>query len=120
MPSKVHVLKEDKMERKTIITQEVATQRMRQGLFYLLGVGDRGQKNPDAESVLAVSTVMAYLAAYAFPECNLFEAKQSLLSAFGPLKNTVDAERVLDKAFQLAEVFRRPWTEPGSSNEPTI
>ena len=108
------------MERKTVITQEVATQRMQQGLFYLLGVGDRGQKNPDAESVLAVSTVMAYLAAYAFPECNLFEAKQSLLSAFGPLKNTVDAERVLDKAFQLAEVFRRPWTEAAGRDGPTI
>jgi len=120
MPSKVPVRKEDKVERKTVITQEVATQRMKQGLFYLLGTRDRGEKNADPQSVLAVSTVMAHLAAYAFPECNLYEAKQRLLSAFEHLKNTVDTELVLDKAFELAEVFRRPWTEPAGRDGPTI
>lgn len=100
------------MERKTIITQEVASRRLHQGLFYLLGALDDLQRNPDPESVLAVSTVMAYLAAYALPECNLTEAKERLHFAFEPLKNTIDTKLILDKAFHLAEVFRRPWTEP--------
>jgi hypothetical protein len=108
------------MEHKTTITEQVATRRMHQGLFYLLGATDRGQKGPEPESLLAVSTVMAYLAAYAFPDCNLGEVKQRMLVVLEPLKSTVDVEAVIDKAFQLAGVFRRPWTEPGNREDRTI
>lgn len=69
---------------------------------------------------MAVSTVMVNLGAYAFPDCNPYEAKQRLLSAFEPLKNAVDTERILNKAFQLAEAFRRAWNEPGNRDERTI
>ncbi len=42
----------------------------------------------------------------AVPDYNLYQAKQRMLSAFEPLNSTVDVERLLDRAFQIAEVFR--------------
>lgn len=106
--------------RMTTIKQEVAARRFHQGLFYLLGMTDQGRKNPEPESVLAVSTVMAYLAAYAFPDCNIYDVKQRMLVALEPIKSAVDVESLLDKALGLAEVFRRPWTEPGDPDGPGI
>ncbi len=106
--------------RMTSINQQVAARRFHQGLFYLLGIIDQGRKNPEPDSVLAVSTVMAYLAAYAFPNCNLYDVKQRMLVALEPLKSSVNVESLLDRALELAEVFRRPWTEPGDPDGPTI
>ena len=104
----------------TTINQAAATRRFHQGLFYLLGNSDQGRKKPDSDIVLAVTTVMAYLAAYAFPDSNLYDLKQRMLLAFEPLKNVVEVEPLLDRAIALAEVFRRPWTEAGNPDGPTI
>jgi hypothetical protein len=104
----------------TTINQPTALRRFHQGLFYLLGTSDQGRKTPDPETLLAVTTVMAYLAAYAFPEGNLHDLKQRMTLAFEPLKNVVDVQTLLDKGLTLAEVFRRPWTEPGNPEGPTI
>lgn len=104
----------------TTFNQAVAARRFHQGLYYLLGITDQGRKKPEPESLLTVATVMAYLAAYAFPGCNLYDVKQRMLVAFEPLKSAVDVESPLDKALDLAEVFRRPWTEPGELDGPTI
>ena len=104
----------------TTINQAVAARRFHQGLFYLLGITGQGPSEAASESTLAVATVMAYLAAYAFPDCNLYDVKQRMLLAFEPLKTAADVESLVDKALRLAEVFRRPWTEPGNPDGPTI
>jgi len=104
--------------RMTTINHEVAARRFHQGLYYLLGITDRGRKNAEPESVLAVSIVMAYLAAYAFPDCNLYDLKQRMVVALEPLKSAVHVESLVHKAVDLAEMFRRPWTEPGDRMGP--
>lgn len=104
----------------TKINQAAATRRFHQGLSYLLGTSGQGRK-PDPEMLLAVATVMAYLGAYAFPDCNRHELKQRMLFTFEPLKkDAVDVDPLVDRALDLAEVFRRPWTEPGDPDGPTI
>jgi hypothetical protein len=104
----------------TTINQAAALRRFHQGLFYLLETSDQGSKKPDPDTLMAVATVMAYLAAYAFPGGNLYELKQKMLFAFEPLKPAVEVEPLLDRAIALAEVFRRPWTEAGDRGGPTI
>jgi hypothetical protein len=104
----------------TTINQATALRRFHQGLFYLLGMTDQGREKPAPEIILAVTTVMAYLAAYAFPDDNLYGVKQRMQLAFEPLKSAADVEGLLNKALDLAEVFRRPWTEPGDLDGPTI
>ena len=104
----------------TAINQAAAARRFHQGLFYLLGSSNQGCEKLDPEILLAVTTVMAYLAAYAFPDGNLYDVKQRMLLAFEPLRNVVQIEPLLDRALALAEVFRRPWTEAGNPNGPTI
>jgi hypothetical protein len=104
----------------TSISQAAASRRFHQGLFYLLGSSDQGRQKPDPEVLLAITTVMAFLAAYAFPGGNLHDVKQRMLIAFEPFKNVVDIEPLLDRALALAEVFRRPWTEAGNPDESTI
>lgn len=104
----------------TRITQPAAERRFHQGLHYVMGMTDLGQKTADAAELLAVATVMGYLAAYAFPGGNLYDAKQRMLLAFGPLRSCMQVEPLVDRALRLAEVFRRPWTEPGDATGPTI
>jgi hypothetical protein len=44
-----------------------------------------------------------------------------MLFTFEPLKkDAVDVDPLVDRALDLAEVFRRPWTEPGDPDGPTI
>lgn len=104
----------------TRITRPAAERRFHQGLHYLFGMTQRGQKTADAEELLSVTTVMGYLSAYAFPDCNLYEAKQRMLLALEPLRSSIDVEALVDRALRLAEVFRRPWTEPPDPAGPTI
>lgn len=103
----------------TEITQLAAQRRIQQGLDYLLKVTNEGQTSGDPRDVLAVTTVMAYLAAYAYPDGNLWEIRQHIIDALAPLKRCTDTEALVMKATALAEVFRRPWTEPQAGG-PTI
>ncbi len=104
----------------TRITQPAAERRFHQGLHYILGMTDQGRKTADLEELLAITCVMGFLAAYAFPGCNLYEVKQRMLLAFEPLRSSIDVELLLDRALKVATVFRRPWTEPGDPTGPTI
>lgn len=64
---------------------------------------------------------MAYLGADAFPDDNLYHLRGKLVAALDPLRDcAADIKAVVDKATGLAEVFRRPWSEPGAVDEPTI
>jgi hypothetical protein len=105
----------------TVINQAAASRRFHQGLHYLLGMShaNRGVVEPDA--FLAVVTVMAYLAAYVFPDDNLFGVKKKLVAALQQFDGTVDVEAVVEKAAALAQAFRRPWSEePSVTGERTI
>jgi hypothetical protein len=104
----------------TRITQHAAERRFHQGMLYILGMTDQGRKTPDPGELLAVASIMGYLAAYAFPDCNLYDVKRTMVLAFEPLSSSVEVERLVDQALKLAEVFRRPWTEPGDPTGPTI
>ncbi|MBE3050162.1 hypothetical protein IMZ48_48230 [Candidatus Bathyarchaeota archaeon] len=57
----------------TRITQPAAQRRFHQGLHYILGMTDQGRRSADPEELLAVTSIMGYLAAYAFPDCNLYD-----------------------------------------------
>lgn len=111
---------QERMGAITAINQEAATRRFHQGLLYILGSSIHCPGKPDADVLLAVTTVLAYLAAYAFPDGNLYDVKQRMLLAFDRLKNVVEVEPLLDRALALADVFRRPWTEAVNPNGPTI
>ena len=102
------------------VTQAAAARRFHQGLHYILGMTDRGRNTAGLEDLLGITTIMAYIRAYAFPEGNLFDLKQRMLLVFEPLRDSVDAESLVDRALRLAEVFRRPWTEPIDATGPTI
>ncbi len=104
----------------TVIDQAAAMRRFHQGLYYLLGTTNQGREKADPESFLAIVTIMAYLGAYAFPEDNLYHVKKKIIAALDPVKDCADIDAVVDKAIHLAEVFRRPWSEPGAPGEPTI
>ncbi len=103
----------------TVINQAAALRRFHQGLFYLLGTTRQGETEVDQESFVAILAVMAYLGAYAFPGGNLHDLRKRLVAVLEPLKDTADIQAVVEKATALAEVFRRPWSEPGA-DEPTI
>lgn len=103
----------------TVIDQAVAMKRFHQGLYYLLGFHESGE-GAHADSFLAVVTVMAYLGAYAFPQENLHGLKVKMTAALEPFQSSIDVESTVARAVQLAEVFRRPWSEPGSTGEATI
>jgi hypothetical protein len=81
---------------------------------------DQGRRSADPEELLAVTSIMGYLAAYAFPDCNLYDLRQRMLLAFEPLRPSIDVELLVDRSLKLAEVFRRPWTEPGDPSGPTV
>ena len=105
----------------TVISQAAASRRFHQGLHYLLGMSNGGHQAIDAESLLAVVTVMAYLGTYVFPDANLYELKKKLVATLEPLNAVVDIEAVVEKAAQLAQAFRRPWSEePSPTGERTI
>jgi hypothetical protein len=105
----------------TVINQAAASRRFHQGLLYLLGMSNGGRSAIDPESLLAVVTVMAYLGAYVFPDANLYEVKQKLVATLEPLRSIVDLETVVEKAAELAQAFRRPWSEePSPTGEKTI
>ena len=103
----------------TVINEGAAQRRFDQGLDHILGITNLGQTTGDPAEVLAVTTVMAYLAAYAFPDGNLWEIRQRMIAALDPLKTCTDVEALVMRATTLAEVFRRPWTEPPTDG-PTI
>ena len=104
----------------TVINQAAASRRFHQGLHYLLGTSNGGRQAIDADSLLAVVTVMAYLGAYVFPDANLYELKKKLVATLEPL-NSVDIEAVVEKAAELAQAFRRPWSEePSPTGDKTI
>lgn len=104
----------------TVINQSVALRRFQQGLYYLLGTTNQGREKADSESFLAAVAIMAYLGAYAFPDDNLYNLRERLIAALDPLKDAADIEAVVEKATELAQVFRRPWSEPGAEDGPTI
>jgi hypothetical protein len=105
----------------TVINQAAASRRFHQGLHYLLGVSNGGRQAIDAESLLAVVTVMAYLGAYVFPDANLYELKKKLVATLEPLNAVADIGAVVEKAAELAQAFRRPWSEePSPTGERTI
>ena len=90
------------------------------GLNHILTITDQGRKPINLEELLGTTTIMAYIAAYVFPDANLFELRQRLLLAFVPLQGSIDTELLIERATSLAEVFRRPWTEPSDPIGPTI
>ena len=98
----------------TRITQSAAARRFDQGLNHILTITDQGRKPINLEELLGTTTIMAYIAAYVFPDANLFELRQRLLLAFVPLQGSIDTELLIERATSLAEVFRRPWTEPSN------
>ena len=104
----------------TRINEDVAMRRFHQGLFYLIGAATKEDRKIEGDTVLAVTSVMAYLGAYAYPGGNLYDLKQVMKGAFEPLKSKMDIETTIDRAIEIAEVFRRPWTEPGAQGESTI
>jgi hypothetical protein len=107
--------------RMTVINQAAASRRIDQGLHYLLGMSNGGRQAIGADSLLAVVTVMAYLGAYVFPDANLHELKKRLVGTLEPLNAIVDTEAVVEKAAELAQAFRRPWSEePSPTGERTI
>jgi hypothetical protein len=104
----------------TIVDQSAATRRFQQGLRYLLETNRDGALRADAESVLAIVTVMAYLGAYAFPNENLYGLKREMVAALQAIRNQGDIEVIVSRALELAEIFRRPWSEPQATGSPTI
>ena len=104
----------------TVISQPAALRRFHQGLYYLLGITNQGREKTDSESFDAAVAIMAYLGAYAFPDDNLYHLRQKLIAALDPLKDCADIKAVVEKATDLAEVFRRPWSEPAAEDGPTI
>ena len=104
----------------TVINQPVALRRFHQGLEYLLEMKRQGKEDVNSESVLAVVAIMAYLGAYAFPGDNLYHLRARLTAALDSLGDGTDVKTMVDRATELAEVFRRPWSEPGAGGEPTI
>lgn len=105
----------------TVISQDSAMRRFHQGLYYLLGTTNQGREKADTESFLAVVTVMAYLGAYVFPEDNLYHVRKKMVAALEPFRESADIEAVVEQATELAEVFRRPWSEtPSAMGERTI
>ena len=63
---------------------------------------------------------MAYLGVYAFPGENVCGVKQQMIAPFEPLRDGTDIDVILEKTLRLAEVLRRPWSEPPNPGEPTI
>ena len=96
----------------TVISEDAAKRRFYQGLNCLFEMAAKQDQELDCETVVAVLSVMAYLGAYAYPSGNLYDLKQVMLLAMEPLKEKLELEPAIDKALELAEVFRRPWTEP--------
>jgi len=104
----------------TVINQAVALRRFHQGLYFLLGATNQGREKADSESFHAAVAVMAYLGAYAFPGDNLYNLRERLVASLSPLKDCADINAVVEKATEVAQVFRRPWSEPGAVDGPTI
>ena len=105
----------------TVINQEVASRRFHQGLHYLLDMSNGGQEKIESESLLAIVTVMAYLGAYVFPDENLHGLKTKLVATLQPFDALVDVGTVVERAADLAQAFRRPWSEePSRTGERTI
>jgi hypothetical protein len=51
------------------------------------------------------------LGAYAYPDANFYHLRQAMMTALEFLKPKVDVELLVNRATEVAEVFRRPWTE---------
>ena len=104
----------------TVINEDVAKRRFHQGLYYLSGLAAKPEAQIKFETALPVLSVMAYLGAYAYPGGNLYDLKQVMIAALEPLKGELDVESLVDRALEISEVFRRPWTEPCPPGERTI
>jgi hypothetical protein len=102
----------------TKITKDKAIRRFNQGLIYLIGAVTTDGKGIQGDEILAVASIMAYLGAYGSDQ-NIYGFKQAMNLAFEPLKTKIDVESTVNRAVEIAEIFRRPWTEPGEE-EPTI
>lgn len=104
----------------TVITEDAAKKRFHQGAYYLLGMAANAETKLSPQTALPVLAVMAYLGAYAYPGGNLYDLKQVMVMALEPVQDKLNVVSLVDQALEYAEVFRRPWTEPGSAGEPTI
>jgi hypothetical protein len=104
----------------TKITQPTAMRRFEQGLQALADIRHTEEDSVKTEVQFAVVAIMAYLGAYAFPKENLYGLKQKLRDALADEFTPDQIERVIDRAVDVAECFRRPWEESGSREEPTI
>jgi hypothetical protein len=105
--------------RVTLITQGAASRRFEQGLHFLLEKTNMARETLDDETFLAVLAVMSYLAAYVWRDENLFGVRKQMVALLEPWRHTTDIERIVSRATELAQVFRRPWSEP-LSDPPTI
>jgi hypothetical protein len=76
-----------------------------------MGVAALSDKELDPKDVMGVVSVMAYLGAYAYPDANLYHLRQAMMVALEFLKPKMDVELLVNRATEMAEVFRRPWTE---------
>jgi hypothetical protein len=98
-------------ERLTAMSHESAERRFHQGAFYLMDMAAWSDKEFDPKDVMGVVSVMAYLGAYAYPDANLYHLRQAMMTALEFLKPKMDVELLVNRATEMAEVFRRPWTE---------
>ena len=81
----------------TVINREAATKRFHQGLYFLLGMSKGGREPVDADTFLAVITVMAYLGAYVFPDENLSGLKKRLIATLDAFSEQADVETIVDR-----------------------
>jgi hypothetical protein len=105
--------------RVTLITQDAASRRFEQGLHFLLEKTNLAREGLDDETFLAVVAVMGYLAAYVWRDENLYGVRKQMVTVLEPWRHTTDIERIVSRATELAQVFRRPWSEP-LNDPPTI